>query len=372
MSEAPTSSTVSTKLEQIATRAREAPSMVFTNLAYHINLDLLHEAYQQTRKSGAPGVDGQTAAEYEADLEGNLRRLWQRMKDGSYVAPPVRRVYIPKGEGKTRPIGIPTFEDKVAQRAVAMVLEAIFEQDFLDCSFGFRPHRSAHDALQSFRDQAMAMKGGWVVEVDVEDFFGTIDHAHLREFLDRRVRDKGIRRLIGKWLNAGVLEGTQLSRSESGTPQGGVISPILANLYLHWVLDRWFYEMAVPVMDGPVHLVRYADDFIILCREGRDARRLELVLPKRFAKFGLRIHAEKSRLVDFRRPRRRGRRDDSGKPETFDFLGFTHYWGISRNGNWVICLKTASSRLRRSLKAVEEWCRRYRCCGSSSVATFRS
>ncbi len=330
--------------------------MAFQNLAHLIDLDMLREAYRRTRKSGAVGVDKRSAADYEENLEDNLQDLWRRMKDGRYVAPPVRRVHIPKGEGKTRPIGIPTFEDKVAQRAVSMVLEAVYEQDFYDCSYGFRPGRSPHDALKAFRDQAMAMAGGWVLEVDIEKFFDTLDHRQLREFLDRRVQDKGIRRLIGKWLNAGVMEEGQFTRNEFGTPQGGVISPILANVYLHEVLDRWFYEMASPVMDGPVFLVRYADDFVILCRDERDARRLERVIPKRFAKFGLRVNLEKSRLVDFRRPPSR-QCEPRVKPGTFDLLGFTHHWGRSLNGKWVIRQKTASTRLRRSLKAVAEWCR---------------
>lgn len=352
-------STVSTRLEQIATRAREAPGMAFQNLAHLINLDMLHEAYRRTRKDGAVGVDKQTAADYETNREANLQDLWQRMKDGRYHAPPVRRVHIPKGEGKTRPIGIPTFEDKVAQRAVAMVLEAVYEQDFYDCSYGFRPGRSPHDALDAFRKQAMRLGGGWVLEVDIEKFFDTLDHSQLRAFLDRRVQDKGIRRLIGKWLNAGVLEEGQLTRTELGTPQGGVISPILANVFLHEVMDRWFFEMAAPVMEGPVHLVRYADDFIILCRLERDARRLEHVIPKRFAKFGLRVNLEKTKLVDFRRPRE-GKEGPPVQPGTFDLLGFTHYWGRSRNGEWVVKRKTASSRLRRALRATTEWCRRNR------------
>jgi len=330
--------------------------MAFNNLAHLIDLDLLREAYRRTRKSGAVGVDERTAADYEANLEHNLQDLWQRMKDGRYVAPPVRRVNIPKGEGKTRPIGIPTFEDKVAQRAVAMVLEAVYEQDFYDCSYGFRPGRSPHDALDAFRNRAMETGGGWVLEVDIEKFFDTLDHRHLRDFLDRRVQDKGIRRLIGKWLNAGVMEEGQLTRNEFGTPQGGVISPILANVYLHEVLDRWFFEMAAPAMEAQVFLVRYADDFVILCRNERDARRLERVMPKRFGKFGLRVNLEKSRLVDFRRPPKR-EGEPPVKPGTFDLLGFTHHWGRSRNGNWVIRQKTASARLRRSLKSVAEWCR---------------
>src|SRR5512139_1690148 len=228
--------TVSTGLQQIAELARQAPEMVFTTLAHHIDVELLREAYRLTRKSGAVGVDGQTAAAYAGNLEDNLQSLLDRFKSGRYKAPPVRRVHIPKGDGsKTRPIGIPTFEDKVLQRAVAMVLEAIYEQEFLDCSYGFRPARSAHHALQALWDGLMEMHGGWVLEIDIERFFDTMVHDHLRNFLDRRVRDGVLRRTINKWLKAGVLEAGELHYEDAGTPQGGVVSPLLANVYLHEV-----------------------------------------------------------------------------------------------------------------------------------------
>ena len=215
--------------------------MVFTTLAHHIDLELLHEAYGKTRKDGAPGIDGQTATEYAADLDENLRSLLDRFKSGTYRAPPVRRVYIPKADGKTqRPIGIPTFEDKVLQRAVTMVLEAVYEQDFLDCSYGFRPNRSAHEALEALWQGLMDMGGGVVIEVDIKGYFDTIEHQHLRDFLDKRVRDGVLRRAIDKWLKAGVLEEGSVHRVEEGTPQGGVVSPLLANIYLHEVLDTWF------------------------------------------------------------------------------------------------------------------------------------
>jgi group II intron reverse transcriptase/maturase len=235
--------------------------MVFTTLAHHIDVDWLREAYRRTRKDGARGVDGQTAADYASNLEDNLRSLLDRAKSGTYRAPPVRRVHIPKGDGKqTRPIGIPTFEDKVLQRAVAMILEAVYEQDFQDFSYGFRPGRSAHQALQALHKGLARMAGGWVLEVDIRKFFDTLDHEHLREILRRRVRDGVLLRLIGKWLNAGVLEGLELSYPESGTPQGGVISPLLANIYLHEVLDEWFVRDVKPRLNGPAFLVRYADD----------------------------------------------------------------------------------------------------------------
>jgi group II intron reverse transcriptase/maturase len=362
--EMPSSGTVSTKLERIAKLAREAPDMAFTSLAHHIDIDWLHEAYRRTRKDGASGVDGQTAAEYEANLEGNLQSLLDRAKSGAYRAPPVRRVHIPKGDGsQTRPIGIPTFEDKILQRAVVMALEAVYEQDFLPCSYGFRPGRCAHDALEALW-QALMPAGGWVVEVDVRKFFDTVDHERLREILSQRVRDGVLLRLIGKWLNAGVLEAGALLFPGEGTPQGGVISPLLANIYLNEVLDRWFEQDVKPRLQGRARLIRYADDFVIVCSLEEDARRVMDVLPKRFGKYGLTLHPEKTRLVNFQRPATtppaEERNGGGGRPGTFDMLGFTHYWGRSRKGSWAVKRKTARDRFGRSLKRVVEWCRRYR------------
>ena len=346
---------ISPRLQRVAELAREMPHAVLTTLAHHIDLDLLLEAYRRTRKDGAVGVDGQTAKEYAEHLDENLRGLLSRAKSGTYRAPPVRRVYIPKGDGrKTRPIGIPTFEDKVLQRAVAMVLEAVYEQDFRDCSYGFRPGRSAHQALEDLWRGLMAVGGGWVLELDIEDFFGSLDRRLLREILRERVRDGVLLRLIGKWLHAGVLEGESLTHPKAGTPQGGVISPLLANVYLHEVLDTWFEDVVRPRMRGAAHLVRFADDAVIVFAREDDARRVAEVLPKRLAKYGLTLHPEKTRLVAFGRPR-------SGcggeRPGAFDFLGFTHYWGKSRRGHPVVQRKTARDRFTRSLRAVRVWCR---------------
>jgi group II intron reverse transcriptase/maturase len=343
--------------------AREAPEMAFTTLAHHIDIDWLREAYQRTRKDGATGVDGQSAAEYAARLEDNLRSLLDRAKSGTYYAPPVRRVHIPKGDGKqTRPIGIPTFEDKVLQRAVAMVLEAVYEQDFLDCSYGFRPGRSAHQALERLQHEAVCMGGGWVLEVDIKSFFDTLDHAHLRETLRRRVRDGVLLRLVGKWLNAGVLEGRELSRPDAGTPQGGVISPLLANVYLHEVLDTWFEREVRPRLNGRATLLRYADDFVVLFALKDDARRVMDVLPKRFAKYGLTLHPEKTRLVEFRRPSFRDPPQGrcGNRPGTFDLLGFTHFWARSLKGSWVVKRRTARDRFNRAVKRISAWCKLHR------------
>lgn len=340
------------KLQRIAKLAREAPEMAFTTLAHHIDVELLHAAYRRTRKDGAVGVDGQTATIFGQNLEGNLQTLVDRMKSGTYFAPPVRRVPIPKGDGRTRPIGIPTFEDKVLQRAVVMVLEAIYEQDFMECSYGFRPGRSAHQALQALWKGLMDLGGGWVVEVDIKSFFDDVDHGHLRSFLDQRVRDGVVRRAVDKWLNAGVLEDGALRHPDAGTPQGGVISPLLANVYLHNVLDEWFEKEVAPRLEGKCFLVRYADDFVIGCSTEGDANRVMDVLPKRFGRYNLTLNPAKTRLVDFRRPPR-----DGGGLGTFELLGFTHFWGMSRKGKPVVQRKTSSSRFSRALKRISEWCR---------------
>jgi RNA-directed DNA polymerase len=356
---------VSTLQQRIAELAREKPEMAFTSLAHLIDIFWLHEAYNRTRKDGAAGVDGQTGKDYEANLEGNLQSLLDRAKSGTYVAPPVRRVHIPKAGSvtETRALGIPTFEDKVLQRAVAMVLETIYEQDFLDCSYGFRPGRSAHQALEALWQRTMKMGGGWIVEVDIRKFFDTIDHGHLRDFLKRRVHDGVLLRLIGKWLNAGVLEDGCVTHPEQGSPQGGVVSPLLSNAFLHYVLDDWFEREVQPRLKGQSFLIRYADDLVMGFSREEDARRVMEVLPKRFEKYGLTLHPQKTRLVPFERPSDRPERP--GPPErtpagTFDLLGFTHYWGRSRHGYWVVKRKTSKSRISRGLKALAQWLRKER------------
>jgi len=358
MNETQGSQDISTKLERIAVLAQRLRDQPLTTLAHHIDLQWMREAYRRTRKDGATGVDGQTAEQYAINLEDNLRSLLDRAKSGTYRAPPVRRVYIPKGKGEVRPLGIPTFEDKVLQRAIAMVLEAVYEQEFFDCSYGFRPGRSAHQALDAFHGEAMRMSGGWVIELDIRKYFDTIDHEQLRAVLRRRVRDGVIARLIGKWLHAGVMEGGVLSTRESGTPQGGVISPILANIFLHEVLDVWFAQEVLPRLRGSASLVRYADDAVMLFRYEEDARRVMAVLPKRFERYGLALHPDKTRLMPFRHPAAaRAGGNGPDKPGTFDFLGFTIHWGKSFHGKWVVKMRTAADRFRRALGSVFQWCK---------------
>jgi RNA-directed DNA polymerase len=363
MTRSPNLEDISTRLQRIAQLAREDPKRVFVSLAHHIDTELLREAYRLTRKDGAPGVDGQTAAAYEENLEENLQSLLDRFKTGSYKAPPVRRVHIPKGSdpSKTRPIGVPTFEDKVLQRAVTMVLEVVYEQDFLDCSYGFRPGRSAHQAIRDLRERLMSMGGGWILEADIQSFYDNLDHSQLRGFLDQRVRDGVLRRAIDKWLRAGVMEEGILSHPTTGTPQGGVVSPILSNIYLHKVLDEWFEEEVKPRLGGAAILTRFADDFVVVFQRETDARRVLEVLPKRFGKYGLCLHPDKTRLVRFERPRRKPEpRQPHEGPRSFDFLGFTHYWEKSRQGSWVVKHKTASDRFTRALKRANQWCQRNR------------
>ena len=356
MTDPQTSDPIFTKQLRIASQAKQSPGMAFRTLFHHVDLEWMREAYRRTRKSGAAGVDGQTAASYAVDLDANLSSLLDRAKSGTYRAPPVRRVYIPKGDGsKTRPLGIPTFEDKVLQRAVVMLLEPVYEQDFYACSYGFRPGRSAHDALRAVHRTVWGLKGGWVVDLDIQGFFDTLDHRQLWEMLRERVVDGVVTRLIGKWLRAGVLEEGRVTRSSSGTPQGGVVSPLLANLYLHVVLDRWWSTVVVPRLRGKADLVRYADDVVIVLSRRDDADRVMAVLPKRFGRFGLTLHPEKTKLVRFKRPTRGG-----PSSETFTFLGFTHYWALSRRGFWAPKRKTAPTRFTRTLKAFRTWLRQNR------------
>ena len=349
---------ISTQLRQIAEQAIRNPDQVFISLAHRMDVDFLHEAYRRVRKDGAPGLSRVTAKEYAENLEENLADLHRRLKDRCYTAPLIKRVWIDKEAGKKRPIGITEFEDKIVQKAVSMLLGAVFEQDFYPFSHGFREGHSAHQALKELRDSCMEQGIRWILDVDISGFFDNLDHAWLREFIKRRVNDGGLIRLIGKWLNAGVVEGETITYNDKGTPQGGVISPVLANIYLHYVLDEWFVKEVEPRMRGRCFMVRFADDFVIGCELEADAKRIMEVLPKRFARYGLSIHPEKTRMISFGKPAsgREVTRGDS----TFDFLGFTHYWTKSRRGYWVIKRKTAGKRVRKTIVAMRDWCRRNR------------
>lgn len=346
---------ISLKQHRIAQLAQQMPQTALRSLAHHLDMDWLVRAHQLTRKSGAAGVDGQTAEQYTQELQSNLQTLLSCAKSGHYTAPPVRRVYIPKSDGALRPLGVPTYEDKVLQRAVLMLLQPVFEQDFLDCSHGFRPKRSVHTALEQLRNHLRELDGGWVLDMDIASFYDTVDHDILRELVRERVCDGVIMRLIGKWLNAGILQDGRIEHPEHGTPQGGVLSPLLANIYLHHAVDKWFAEVARPRLVGPAYLVRYADDIVIVCAEHRDAERVQQALEKRLVRFGLQVNPNKTRLVWFGRPRR-----GQPPPETLDYLGMTLYWGTSRKGHPNISWKTMSSRVSRTLSVIAAYCRAHR------------
>ena len=356
---------VSTSQARIAEIAKRTKQKQIFSLNHFINMEWLKEAWRRTRKDAAVGVDNQTALEYSDSLEDNLKGLLGRLKSGSYNAPKVKRHYIPKADGSQRPIGIPTIEDKVAQRAITMILEEVYEQEFYDYSYGFRPGRSCHQALERLRNEMMDNKAYFILDIDIQKCFDSFDHSRLREFLDRRVKDGVIRRLIDKWLKAEILDRGCSIKPISGTMQGGVLSPLLANVFLHYVIDEWFDKDVKPRLKGHGFLVRYCDDMVLGFQCEEDARRVYDVLPKRLARFGLKMHPEKSRTLDFRPPPRntnpqhdseRGARET----QTFNFLGFTHIWHKSRKGNWVVSRRTMKERLRRGLKAVAVWCKRNR------------
>ncbi len=352
---------VSTVQEQIAELAKRYPDRGLTSLNKYLDATWLKEAFHRIRKDGAVGIDGVSALEYAENLDERLTDLVNRAKSGQYKAPAARRVYIPKpGSMEKRGLGIPTTEDKVLQKAMVMLLEPIYEGEFYDFSYGFRPRRSAHQALEAIRESVMDLRVSWIVEVDIRKFFDTLDHGKLREIIRQRVRDGVITRQIDKWLKAGVLEAGQWKRTEEGTPQGGVISPLLSNIFLHEVLDKWFAEQVKPCLYGHGFLVRYADDFIMGFDRQKDAERVMAVLPKRFARFGLELHMGKTHIVPFRKPNQRDDHKDKRRSQSFTFLGFTHYWGRSLKGYWVVKKKTAKSRFTRGLKTIQEWCRDHR------------
>jgi group II intron reverse transcriptase/maturase len=355
MGDTPGSPTISPKFQRIAQQAERYPQMVFNNLYHLIDYELLKEAYRRTRKSGAPGVDKVTAKQYGEHLEDNLHDLHARLQTHRYIASPVERVWIDKEGGKKRPIGKPAFEDKIVQRACVMLLSPIYNHDFHDFSHGFREGHSQHQALHELVVQCRELNINWIVDADVSGFFDNLDHDYLRRFIAQRVSDGGIIRLIGKWLNAGVVDGETLIYPDKGTPQGGVISPLLSNIFLHYVLDDWFVRDVQPRMGGRCFLIRFADDFVMGFESEHDARRVMDVLPKRLGRFGLAIHPEKTKLIRFSRPPSRAR--SANWNGTFDFLGFTHFWAKSRKGYWIVKWKTMRKRLCRFLKTIWQWCR---------------
>jgi RNA-directed DNA polymerase len=358
MSAAQTAESMSPGLLKVAERAKRDPQAQFFSLAHLIDGTALERAYSRIRKNAAVGVDGITKEQYGQELSSNLRALHERMKAMTYRHQPIRRVYIPKDDGKTRPIGISSLEDKIVQEALREIIEVVYEPIFHDGSYGFRPGRRAHDALRALNGPLVGGEVRFVLEADIQSFFDSIDRKMLMEMLQERIADGNLLRLIGKCLHVGVLEGTEISEPELGTVQGSVLSPILGNVYLHHVLDRWYERAVKPRMRGRTTLVRYADDFVIGFENEDDAKKVMKVLGRRFEQYGLRLHPEKTRLLPFHRPNTR--LEDGGKMATFDFLGFTLYWRRTRAGRWMPAFKTRKARLKRAIKAADEWCRRHR------------
>jgi RNA-directed DNA polymerase len=358
MASALTLETMSPGLLKVVERAQREPEGRFHALAHLIDMPALERAYRRQRADAAVGMDGVTKEQYGQALEVNLQDLQARLKAQRYRHQPIRRVHIPKAQGKTRPIGISAFEDKVVQDAVREVLEAIYEQDFLGCSYGFRPGCSAHDAVRTLEQMVHQGEVRWIFEADIVSFFDSLDRTELKKMLEVRVADGSLLRLIGKCLHVGVLDGEAVLEPELGTVQGSVLSPLLGNVYLHYVLDRWFETEVKPRLRGKATLIRYCDDFIIGFEREDDAWRVRAVLEKRLGRFGLTLHPDKPRLLPFWRP---STTQQSGQgPASFDFLGFTFYWRRTRTGHWRMGCKTRRASLRRAKQAIYDWCRRHR------------
>jgi group II intron reverse transcriptase/maturase len=345
---------VPSALDRVRQAARKDRKVRFTALLHHVTQDALRVAFYELQKKASPGVDGVTWAQYEGDLEKNLRELHERLQRGAYRAKPSRRVYIPKADGRQRPLGIASLEDKLVQRAVVEVLNAIYEVDFLGFSYGFRPGRGPHDALDALAKAVMHKKVNWVLDADIRAYFDTIDHEWLMKFVEHRVADTRVLHLIRKWLRAGVMEGVRWTASEKGTPQGATVSPLMANIYLHYVLDLWVQQWRKRTARGDVVITRWADDFIVGFQHKEDALRFLQELRYRMQKFSLELHPEKTRLIEFGRyaAERREKRAE-GKPETFNFLGFTHICATTREGRFQLARRTIRKRMRAKLHDVK-------------------
>jgi len=359
--------TTRTKLALIAQRAREEPECQFTSLAHLLDEGFLKECYCMLGRDRASGIDGVTWEEYGKNLDEHLRGLVVRMKAKRYKPQPARRVSIPKDDHTVRPLGLPSLEDKIVQKGMAAILGAIYEADFLDCSYGFRPGRSCHQAINAVDTTIMTKPINHVVDADITGYFDTVSHDWLLTFLAVRITDPSFLLLIRRFLKAGYVESAVLVRSERGTPQGGNLSPILSNVYLHYVLDRWFEQILRPQVQGQCSLVRYADDFICLVQKAEDARHIRQVLQERFAEFGLELHPEKTRMLSFGRYERENAKRQYRKAHTFDFLGFTHYCGTSRMGKFIVGRKTSRTKFRTKCQALNVWLKAVRNAGKTKA-----
>jgi len=351
--------TLQSELNRIRQAAEKDRKEQFTSIWHHVyRTDRLREAYFSLKRRGAPGIDGQTWEEYGKDLETNLKRLSGRLRRGAYRAKPVRRAYIPKLDGRQRPIGVPVLEDKIVQRALVDVLNAIYEVDFLGVSYGFRPGRDPHNALDAVTVALESKKVNWVLDVDIRGFFDAIGHEWMIRFIEHRIRDKRVVRHVRKWLKAGVMEDMHLHRPKEGTPQGGSVSPLLSNIYLHYVFDLWANKWRKKAY-GDIIMVRYADDIVLGFQYEREAKKFLEALVGRFQRFNLDLNADKTRLIEFGRFASQRRRErGKGKPETFNFLGFTHICGATRKGRFTVLRQTISGKMRAKLKEIKLTLRR--------------
>src|SRR5258705_4396047 len=347
-------------INRIAELAKEDPKRQFSSIAHLITGEKLYEAFRSLRKNASAGIDGVTYQQYETNAEENIRQLHQRLREGKYRAQPLRRVYIPKENGKERPISIPSLEDKIVQKATGEVLNAIYEQDFLECSYGFRPGRGPHQALDEVGRVICTKPTSWILELDITAYFDSIVRGQLMEMIEKRISDGSVLQLIRKWIQVGVIDEGRLLVSETGTGQGQTISPLLANIYLHYVLDEWFENEVKPRIRGEAHEIRFADDAILCFQYREDAEKVMNVLPKRFAKYGLTLHPEKTRLVEFGRYAEANAKRQGKKPCTLDILGFTHVCARSRKGKFTVHVRTMKKRFKRGLTAIAEWCQENR------------
>ena len=349
-----------TKLALISKRARKEPCLQFTSLAYLLNKGFLKGCYYSLGRDRASGIDGVSWKEYGEQLDKNLENLVLRMKAKRYKPLPARRVYIPKNEHEKRPLGLPALEDKIVQKGISRILEMIYEADFMDCSYGFRPDRNCHQALSAVDKTISTRPINHVIEADIKGFFDNVSHEWMMKFLEVRIKDPSFLLLIRRFLKAGYLEADKIVTAEQGTPQGGNLSPILSNIFLHYVLDLWFEKKLKPQVRGKAHLVRYADDYVCMVQYATDAEYIEQALRERFAKFGLELHPEKTRIISFGRFERQNADNQSRKANTFDFLGFTHYCDKNRKGNFKVGRKTSRKKFHTKCKEMNNWLKKVR------------
>jgi RNA-directed DNA polymerase len=349
-----------TKLALISERARKEPKIQFTSLAHLLNKEFLKECYYSLGRDRASGIDGVSWKEYGERLDDNLRNLVARMKAKRYKPQPAKRVYIPKNEHEKRPLGLPALEDKIVQKAISRILEAIYEADFLNCSYGFRPKRDCHQALDAVDKVIMRKHVNYVIEADIKGYFDNVSHDWMIKFLQVRIKDSSFLLLIRRFLKAGYCESGKFIATDQGTPQGGNLSPMLSNIFLHYVLDLWFEKKAIPRVRGACNMVRYADEFICMVEHANEAQRILKVLRKRFAKFDLELHPEKTRVISFGRFEREDASKQNRRPNTFDFLGFNHYCGKNRKGKFILFRKTSNKKFRMKCKEMNKWLRKIR------------